>query len=495
MAAKEEGFGAKSISFIGSLCLLCNNICSAGMVQIPGTFQTAGWLYPLFIFVISSILSCFSSLYLCKALSWTPGNVHFTRRLEFSGLAQALFPKWLYLLTVVVLIFCFMANIISAIVVSAQVMDSTLLAIFHKTCGMIVKNGFSSLTNTTMGTFDCISDFQDASGSFSPFGNAYVVSLGYIIVMCVVIPLGYLNLDDNVWVQVGGVAFLSACVFVWVSQFISDGLNEGTMPTVNTSGFPSVLATVLFNYGYVPTVPSWLNEKGARVPVVSANIIAVIFSTFLYLLLGFFGALGLSPASAGDVLSAIESSSTAWTVSKVATYIFPIANLMSSIPVFSILIRYNLLNSGICKKHAANVFAVLLPWILALFFYAGDQLALLINWSAAIFFVALNFIIPIYMYIVQYHRVGRYARSRHSIDETDTALLTLTDQDDLMEYTDESVPFHEDDHLLSRPRDKLYVLPEWVRNNVISEISLAYILVYFSAAVALAAFIEQIQTA
>jgi len=37
----------------------------------------------------------------------------------------------------------------------------------------------------------------------SPFGSSYVLSVGYIIVLFVTIPLGYYNLDDNIYVQVG----------------------------------------------------------------------------------------------------------------------------------------------------------------------------------------------------------------------------------------------------------------------------------------------------
>ena len=90
-----------------------------------------------------------------------------------------------------------------------------------------------------------------------------------------------------------------------------------------------------------------------------------------------------------------------WEISKICIYIFPIANLMSSIPVFCILVRYNLLNNGICGRKMANVVSVILPWLLSLFFYAGNLLNYLINWSSAIFFVLLNMSIPLYMYIIQ----------------------------------------------------------------------------------------------
>lgn len=487
-AKKQDGFGAKSIGFFGSMCLLCNNICSAGMVQIPGVFQSAGWLFPTIIFIITSLLATYSSLFLCKTVAWMRGNRHFQRRVEFSGLAQVLFPKPLYLFTVCVLIFSFMSNNIAAIVVSAQVMDSTLIAIAHKTCALVVLAGAGN--TSAHGPFTCLSEIEGEI-SDSPFGNDYVISIGFLVVMAAVVPLGYLNLDENMWVQVGGIVLLAACVFVWMAQFIDFGLYADRMPVVATGGFDVVLSSVVFNYGYVATVPSWLNEKGPRVSIFWSNIVAVVFATFLYFILGFFGGLGL-PANGSDILSLIDGDHNSWTISKIGTYVFPIANLMSSIPVFSILIRYNLINSGLCKKHVANVFSVLLPWVLALFFYAGNQLSLLMGWSAAIFFVLLNFVIPLYMFIVQAERLDPSERHDVIHDESDTPMHALSQEHEDITYIDESHPHVESFGIVHK--DAVYVLPQFIREKYMTELTWAKILFYFSLILAIAAFVMQIQT-
>ena len=36
------------------------------------------------------------------------------------------------------------------------------------------------------------------------FGDAYVISLGFLVVLAVTIPIGFFNLDENIWVQVRG---------------------------------------------------------------------------------------------------------------------------------------------------------------------------------------------------------------------------------------------------------------------------------------------------
>jgi hypothetical protein len=48
-----------------------------------------------------------------------------------------------------------------------------------------------------------------------PFHSDYVISIGFIIIMAVCVPLGYFNLDDNQIVQEGTVSFLFfASVFI-----------------------------------------------------------------------------------------------------------------------------------------------------------------------------------------------------------------------------------------------------------------------------------------
>ena len=47
--------------------------------------------------------------------------------------------------------------------------------------------------------------------SLIPHAFSYVVSLGFIIVLCLTIPMGYFNLDDNIWVQKGAAAAAACC--------------------------------------------------------------------------------------------------------------------------------------------------------------------------------------------------------------------------------------------------------------------------------------------
>ena len=79
---------------------------------------------------------------------------------------------------------------------------------------------------------------------------------------------------------------------------------------------------------------------------------------------------------------ATRQSPHVWPLTRAAAYLFsPVINL-TGIPVFSIVVRYNLLQEGLCEPRAANVIAVGMPWALALGFYAGNQVVADCGWTA-----------------------------------------------------------------------------------------------------------------
>lgn len=100
--------------------------------------------------------------------------------------------------------------------------------------------------------------------------------------------------------------------------------------------------------------------------------LATSVSTVLFVIVGWLGALAfaLPPDGSVNILQAIESngfvppymcrlhvctcSSTGFLhiVSQICVYLFPAVVLLSGIPVASIIIRYNLIQSGLCGKGA-----------------------------------------------------------------------------------------------------------------------------------------------
>jgi hypothetical protein len=398
---QATGFGAHDISFIGGLCLMANNICGSAMVQIPGLFQQAGWFLSTLTFIVVAAWTTQSALLLSKTIASMPGNSTFKHRWEFGRVAQTLLPKWAYVVCVFFLVASFISQNISNIIVSSQVMDDTLLTAAKKTCALVI------YPSTGGSPFVCVSQDSDDILTDSPFGDGYVVSIGYLIVLAATIPLSYMNLDDNIIVQIGGMGLLTLCVIIWCINFIAIGLNGTLAPVFATAAsggaqsYTGVLPTVLFNFGFVATVPSWLNEKSPATKVTPTLVLAVAIATSLYLMLGFFGAFALNFQSGQDLLSIIADGNIPgmWRVSQICTYIFPIANLMSSIPVFAVIVRYNLVNTGWVPVWAANLISVGSPWLLSLVFYSGNQLNELINWSSALLFVQINLFFPVLLYL------------------------------------------------------------------------------------------------
>jgi len=431
------------------------------MIQIPVMYQTAGWLVPTIVFCVMGVAAGFSALFLSMAISQIPGNKHLRERIEFSNISKLIFPKWLYLLILAGLIFNFQINNIVSIVESGQAMDNTLVAAAGKTCALVIYDPPSSSTTdnggnssslsvnafTTTTSYSIMSHIaslpahywtvsQNAmyggnegtdqgsiwrcitqnSGADSTFGDSYIISLGFLVVMGVTVPLGYLNLEDNIWVQVVGFLGLVACIVTWTYQFVFvSGINYDLMPPFYLQGLGPVIPTVAFNWAFITTLPSWLNEKGKGVSVHRANWVAISIGLVMFLILGILGGLSIDFSSGEDLLAALNDPGTpnVMQVSKIMTFIFAPCSLLTGIPVYSIIIRYNLLENHIMTKFWANLFAVVLPWILALFVYPGNMLGPVISWSSAILFVGLNFILPIAIYIYlqspkgQHHLISR----------------------------------------------------------------------------------------
>jgi hypothetical protein len=196
--SRAVGGGSHSISFFGSACLLAQNIATSGMLQIPGLFQSVGWLPASLAFVIVSSWSTAAALYLTRVIQRMPGNAAFNRRIEFGRAAQALLPRWAYLVVVFVLCAAFISQNISNIIVSAQAIDDALLSSIGTSCALAIHpqppGGFP---------FFCISVDSDHIVSDSPY-SGYVVSLGFCILAALTLPLSYIALDSNVVFQVIG---------------------------------------------------------------------------------------------------------------------------------------------------------------------------------------------------------------------------------------------------------------------------------------------------
>ncbi|RIA89509.1 hypothetical protein C1645_738582 [Glomus cerebriforme] len=86
-----------------------------------------------------------------------------------------------------------------------------------------------------------------------------------------------------------------------------------------------------------------------------------------------------------NIIAEIDKSSHRNIVTDIATFLFPLAVLLTSIPVYSIVVRYNLERSGLCERRMATLLSTFLPWIIVLLFQSGVWLNIFTNWTSLLF--------------------------------------------------------------------------------------------------------------
>ena len=98
-------------------------------------------------------------------------------------------------------------------------------------------------------------------------------------VAALALPLGAIDLDGNIGVQVAGALLVVLIAAEWCAQWCFRGLVYDRVPTVGDPASPRAVATtvgtILFNFGFVLTVPSvvGLKRRSARVhPLLGAGV-------------------------------------------------------------------------------------------------------------------------------------------------------------------------------------------------------------------------------
>ncbi|CAJ0631955.1 16701_t:CDS:10 [Entrophospora sp. SA101] len=330
------------ISFLGSVALLVSSMTGPGLVTIPLLFQTAGWLIPMICVAIVIMLSATASLFLCEALSAIPGNNNFQKKIEFSSLSTLLISNKYKCLMMQCILFISIQSInIACIILSAQTMDSLMISLLGKTCGIGIY--------PDSGVFCVYKQLPDGS----PFGDKTML-------VTFVMPLGLMDLVDNVRIQIEFV------------PIIGDDISQ-------------VVGTILLNYSFIITIPSWINDLNPNVSIRKSIFYSIIISTVIYLLLGIFGGMSYKMDLSSNIISIINDSNERSIISLITTYLFPLAILITSIPVYTIIIKYNLIRNNYCGKNLANILSSALPWIIIIPFQTGYWLNVFMNWTTLIF--------------------------------------------------------------------------------------------------------------
>lgn len=115
-------------------------------------------------------------------------------------------------------------------------------------------------------------------------------------------------------------------------------------------------------------------------------------------MLGILGAMAYKMTASSEILSILSSNGS--TVSIVTSYLFPVCALITSIPVFTIVIRSNLLRGELCSNSWAIFWSNFLPWLVCIPLQTKDYIGTIQNWSSLFFQSTVNFILPFILYFV-----------------------------------------------------------------------------------------------
>ncbi|PRP75746.1 hypothetical protein PROFUN_09170 [Planoprotostelium fungivorum] len=405
MTSKEDAVGGeKNIGFYGGVMLMVNSITGPGLLIVPLLFQQAGYVTPLLTMFLIGGVSWLSAVMLCAAMERVPGNQQFKGRVEFTGVAKAFFPHWLYIITVFLLMASIISSFIPAVVVSAQTADEAIIQLFGKTFAF----RFSSLGLTQ-------ADHLPESGS-SPFDDEYVFSIGYLLALAATIPMGLFNLDDNIIVQKGAAVMLLLIFIEWMVCCFVLGFHSALVSAF-TSDQSNVLGSIIFNFAFITTVPSWCNEKAPGVSVKKTMTVSVVTATVFYAVIGLLGGFSLTFNPGSNLLIAIEESTVnirpLYYVSCVCVYLFPLVAVLTTLAVYSIIMKYNLVENGICNRNWATFWAVVFPWVISILLYPGSGFLDVINWTSLCINGVVNFVIPLCLYIAS--RRSKFTRQTHTI--------------------------------------------------------------------------------
>lgn len=149
------------------------------MAALPLVFVSSGWFPSLLLLCVLAATSGAAAHLLCDAIRALPGNAGYARRVELLSAAQELLPRWAYWASFVAFLLSFQVANIGSIVESAQTMDGLLLEVFGGSCALEASPVFR---------LRCVSRTNDSSLD-SPFGDAWVLSLGYCVVAAITVPL------------------------------------------------------------------------------------------------------------------------------------------------------------------------------------------------------------------------------------------------------------------------------------------------------------------
>ena len=407
-----------------------------GILLLPNIYQETGWVITTFIVILLTVLSFIISCMLSESIKNYPDNYDLKCRLEYIDLIEhyceiselkkynrnylaslhssrmnskkkislnikpsmsgdymkcdkclSKISKFIYYVYIICFICC---NIIQ----SSMTMDLIIAQAFGNSFGLQyypnIKFIETYIINSNQITF---------------IGEQYIVSLGYIVILCISIPMSILSL--NKLTILSNIIFMIAMIIIviFVVLFIlNDELSVHNVPILSNQVW-SVLPISFFNITYVAILPSWLNEKIETVNETSVLKFVTGALIFIFICIGYLGGISFKPYYFNKGISLLSKFSTINTnkiisiLAPYSIYLFTLLETFCIIPILCCVVRYNLLNTDAVRSfNLSNVLSIGIPFIVSLIFFTPKGYNVLLYYITMLFAMYINFILPIYFY-------------------------------------------------------------------------------------------------
>lgn len=377
------------IGFIGSLAIAVNYTVGPAMLDIPAVYQKSGLIPTTAAILLISAVSIACSLNLANVVSKIPGNKYFTKKIGYSDTFNLQWNRQWFIFTHLMFFFCLLCQTIASIVDMAQVIDVFIVSYISQYSYAIRFSPFPFSIikwNKTL----CPSD-----GGCDPFNtdeNGFSISLGYIITAACFLPMALMDLKENTIFQIFGffACLVICCEFMFV--FLSKGINLDNVSLWGES-WSELIGIILFNFTFANAIPGWLSEKSPNVSVSKIVYKSTGIATAIYTLIGCFGALAVPNISSNMLSSMIIGEFGDMT--QIMASIFALCVIGLGIPVFCVLMRMNLVTSGLCNQGTGNFLGVYLSFCVSWLFYKGSAASVLLSWGGLLFTSMVSFIAPL----------------------------------------------------------------------------------------------------
>jgi hypothetical protein len=215
-------------------------------------------------------------------------------------------------------------------------------------------------------------------------------SFGLLFILILVIPMGLMNFEDNVSVQVFSFIIAIGIGIQWVVSSILMGwdLNRISILSLNFENLGNTLGTIILNMGFTTVVPSWINIKKREVSIQKVVWTAVTIGFLFFSILGIsctfcsniIVGLAAAPSQSGSVFPYLQSHGVPLVLTRVTMGLYTYLMLVTSIPILCIVSHTNLIQNNIANKYVSTFLSFIVPWLLTIPFQSGIGLSAFTAW-------------------------------------------------------------------------------------------------------------------